>query len=1144
MGTRGKLLLALGLLGYRGLAVSAQELRFREYGPDAGLPVGHVFALKQDRAGYLWVGGSAGLFSFDGHEFRRWGLRDGVPGGLVHALRETTDGRLWVVAQRGVAYREPGAHKFQLVDIPIAPHVHLKSLIAATPDGKLLLGDGATLWILSAKAAAPAGVEVGSVAVPAGSTPLRALAVDAQGTAWAACGASLCRLVRTGGNAGRLDVTESGLPPESWTALASGPHGLAVRSSTALWRRKPGVARFHKADEGLGSVANDHADLAFTPEGDLLVTTTRGLAVSPNAVPTLWQTIGTGNGLPTASITAITIDREGAAWLGTSSEPSLVRWDRRAQWEMWTRRQGLEGDVIWGMTRDTSGVLWVAGNGGLFQKKAERFEVVPATGRDFFRKPVAASDGSVWVLVNGTKVRRQTRATHQDYALPDPRLRSLLLDRGRRLWVLGAGLWRTDSDVTQNPVRFSPVAPPGTDASESFAQAALDGQGRVWLTGTNGLAMYDPAADRWQRLGVSDGLASLRLQGVLADSSGSVWVSYRTAAPPTRLHFISGRWQADRMSMPEQMGQALIVGFAEDREKMIWVATEAGIYVWNGTTWRRYGREDGLQSEDCVAGALHVDGDGSVWLGTARGLSRFDGNRVPMGVLPPPGAAFTDFEQDGKTVEFGLRSLSFWRPQDQLFRYRMRGQRFFGSVFDSGWVETRDPEVRYANLPGGRYQVELKTRSSAQAWSSSAAMGAFEMPVSWYASAWFLSSVFTGAPLAGWWWRRRQRLQGVWRREQYRVHVEREVARKTQHLEQARQQAEEANRRKNELLAGLGEQIRRPLHSLTGLVDLALLTAKDEKQRDYLESAQAASSSLLSMAGDLLDYTGTESGRLVLRSEPCALRECVRGVVLTLQAASRWQGRAVYGEVARGVPQLVQCDGQRLRQVLLHLGSSVLGQTPTAGAQVKVELEYATASTAVLLFGVYDPSVAPGTFSPLGVDEIDESGGLELAIAARLVTGMASRLSTHAGDPAGRSFRFSLQLRVAVAEEPREAWRMLLAEDHVVNRRVTAALLEQAGFLVTTVVDGPQTVEQAGASDVLLIDPQTSAMDALETVRSIREAEALSGRARLRIVGLTASDDAGLRRRCEEAGMDSLLTKPIRLEDLLPVMRDAALRSE
>ena len=118
------------------------------------------------------------------------------------------------------------------------------------------------------------------------------------------------------------------------------------------------------------------------------------------------------------------------------------------------------------------------------------------------------------------------------------------------------------------------------------------------------------------------------------------------------------------------------------------------------------------------------------------------------------------------------------------------------------------------------------------------------------------------------------------------------------------------------------------------------------------------------------------------------------------------------------------------------------------------------------------------------------------------------------------------------------ALRILLAEDNVINRAVAESILSKRGHLVVHAANGREAMEAAcrEAFDLILMDVQMPEMDGLEATKRIRELEKASGR-HTRIVAMTAHALAGDRERCLAAGMDDYLSKPLRKEDLLGVLR-------
>jgi CheY-like chemotaxis protein len=179
--------------------------------------------------------------------------------------------------------------------------------------------------------------------------------------------------------------------------------------------------------------------------------------------------------------------------------------------------------------------------------------------------------------------------------------------------------------------------------------------------------------------------------------------------------------------------------------------------------------------------------------------------------------------------------------------------------------------------------------------------------------------------------------------------------------------------------------------------------------------------------------------------------------------------------------------------------------------------------------------------------------GLGLAIASRLVTLMGGRIwvespwiDGESGQPVqGSAFHFTARLPVSAAgsdesgestparTRPARPLRILLAEDHPVNRRLAQRILEQDGHTVIAAEDGLQALAAVDREpvDLVLMDVQMPGMDGLETTRAIREREKRKA-GHVPIAAVTAHAMSGDRERCLAAGMDDYVTKPIHAEAL------------
>ena len=167
------------------------------------------------------------------------------------------------------------------------------------------------------------------------------------GTIWYGCGRDLCRLE----NGKAVPLPEGTLPRDRWDGILTDGEGtLWVRSTSRLAARSRGESRFRPLEAGLPEVSG-FGRLSLARDGRLFVPTNRGLAYRHGAG---WRLVGKANGLPNDAVSCLLVDAEGSLWIGMLGE-GLFRWLGYPRWEAWTEAEGLPGDKIWAVTRDTRG---------------------------------------------------------------------------------------------------------------------------------------------------------------------------------------------------------------------------------------------------------------------------------------------------------------------------------------------------------------------------------------------------------------------------------------------------------------------------------------------------------------------------------------------------------------------------------------------------------------------------------------------------------------------------------------------------------------------------------------------------------------------------------------------------------------------
>jgi signal transduction histidine kinase/CheY-like chemotaxis protein len=354
-----------------------------------------------------------------------------------------------------------------------------------------------------------------------------------------------------------------------------------------------------------------------------------------------------------------------------------------------------------------------------------------------------------------------------------------------------------------------------------------------------------------------------------------------------------------------------------------------------------------------------------------------------------------------------------------------------------------------------------------------------------------------------------------------------------------------AERAQSDFLATMSHEIRTPMHGVLASLDLMDTDNLTTEQCELLSAARGSASGLLMIINDVLDFSKIQAGKLSVDPVVFRLDQLVQQLNNEFAPRAAEEGTTLHVAVDPALPDYLTGDPLRIAQIVRNYLSNALkfgrGTVVTLAASATVEGQYCHLRIQVKDEGpgvpVEDQGRLFARFEQIsqGATRAFGGTGLGLAISRQLAELMGGEVGILSEPGQGATFWVTLTLPVAKApanpglQETLQVnvdLDVLIVDDNAVNRMVATRMLQKLGCLATAVEGGKEAIELLSmrAFDCVLMDCQMPEMDGFEATRSIR---LLPGRTNIPVIAVTAGVLEQDRVRCEQAGMDGFLAKPL-----------------